>query len=280
MAGLLLALYVLALQAPDDAALRFDEARNLFLYQECARAVPLLEGLLYPATQLAPEQELLAREYLGACHFWASKLQAADLEFTALLLKKPSAALDPFYYPAEMIRHFDELKRRIVAQGLVPGPDRPPVPKPPVVERVREVHVTHRSRLPLFLPFGVPQINNDRPVSGVLFAAGQGLTLATNVGCYLAIELMRGADGRMSDADYPRGRALQGVLYGAVGTFAALWAWSIVDGWLGFPGDTTEELPGGPLPGPATPPAALGLGVSAAGTPLVTATIPLPAGGF
>ena len=274
MAGLLLALLTLVARAPDDPAARFEEARNLFLYQECGKAVALLEGLLYPASRLDAEHESLAREYLGACHFWAGKVQAADLEFTALLLKKPGATLDPFYYPADMIRHFDELKGRIVAQGLVPGPDRPAVEKPPVVERVREVHVTHRSRLPLFLPFGVPQFANDQPVAGVLFATGQGLTLATNVGCYLAIELLRGADGRLSDGNYDRARALQWTLYASLGAFAGLWAWSIVDGWQHFPGDTRDDGT------PTAPPASAGLGLSPAGTPLVITTFTLPTGGF
>lgn len=272
MAGLLLVFYSLLSAAPDDAAARFEEARNLFLYQECDKAVPRLEGLLYPATSLSPEQELLAREYLAACHFWAGKRQAADLEFTALLLKKPGATLDPFYYPADMIRHFGDLKARIVAQGLVPDPNRsPPPPKdePRVVERVREVRVHHRSRVPLFLPFGAPQFANDQPVVGVLFATGQGLALATNVGCYLAIELMRGPDGRFSDADFSRARALQYTLYGALGAFAGFWAWSLLDGWLNFPGDTVEQAP-----------PALGVGLSPAGTPLFTTTFTLPTGVF
>jgi len=273
MAGLALALLSLVLSAPDDAAARFEEARNLFLYQECSKAVPLLEGLLYPATVLAPEQELLSREYLGACHFWAGKQQAADLEFTALLLKKPGATLDPFYYPADMIRHFDDLKTRIVAQGLVQDPNRPPPPQkvePRIVERVREVRVHHRSRVPLFLPFGAPQFANDQPVAGTLFATGQGLSLATNVGCYLAIELMRGSDGRMSDENYERARVLQWVLYAGLGAFVGFYAWSIVDGLAHFPGDAVEEPP------PALP----GVGFSPAGTPLFTTTFTLPTGVF
>lgn len=273
MTALALTLLSLVLAAPDDAVVRFEEARNLFLYQECSKAVPLLEGLLYPAAALAPEQELLAREYLGACHFWGGKQQAADLEFTALLLKKPGATLDPFYYPADMIRHFDDLKARIVAQGLVQDPNRPaPPPKvePLVIERVREVRLHHRSRVPLFLPFGAPQFANDQPVAGTLFATGQGLALATNVGCYLAIELMRGPDGLLSDGNYERARTLQWVLYGGLGAFLGLWAWSLVDGLVRFPGDVVEEAP------PALP----GVGISPAGTPLFTTTFTLPLGSF
>ena len=279
MAGVLVSLLSVLFLSPDDPAARFDEARNLFLYQECGQAVPLLEDLLYPSPQVTPEHELQAREYLGACHFWAGKGQASDLEFTALLIKKPTATLDPFYYPADMIRHFGELKARMVAQGLVPGPDRPlPTVPPPVVERVREVHVTHRSRLPLFVPFGVPQFANGQPVAGVLFATGQGLTLATNVGCYLAIELMRGADGRMSDANFARARALQGVLYGSLIAFAGLYAWSIVDGWRNFPGDTVVETPPAAAPADKGAAPSVGLGLTPQGTPLFTATFPLPAG--
>lgn len=246
--------------SPED---RFEEARNLFLYQECERAVPLLETLLYPNSQITrADHEALAREYLGACYWWAGKIPASDLEFTAWLLKSPGARLDPFYYPSEMVRHVDDLRQRLVSQGILAGdapqaPPPTPCPEPEVRERRVEVH--HKSRWPLFLPFGVPQFHNGQPVGGVLFATGQGLTLATNIASYVAIELMRGGDGRLSAANYDRARALQTMLYVALGAWAGLYAWSVIDGWRGFEEQTLVEPP-------------VGAAWTPAGTPLVTTT--------
>lgn len=229
---------------------RFEEARNLFLYQDCKGASPILQGLLYPKLTLDdPAKEALAREYLGACLWWTEKTALSDVEFTALLVKFPSRRLDPFYYPPEMIRHYDQIRARLLSQGIIhesgvgagllakPGEGQDPATAPAPTT----VIIHHRNRLPMFVPFGVPQFANEHPVKGVLFATGQALALATNIGSYLAIELMREPSGLFSDENYGQARNLQTVLYSSFATWAALYAWSLIDGLVFFEPQWTES---------------------------------------
>jgi hypothetical protein len=251
----ILAVFILlSAGAPRDPSESLQEARNLFLYQDCERAVPLLEALLYPQVRLIqPEQEQQAREYLGACRWWRQDLQGADAEFTALLLKKPAAALDPFYYPPEMVSHFGALRARLQAQGVLPGREPPPPqPTPPkpevkVVEKVRVVR--ERPLYPVFLPFGVGQFANDQPVKGALFATGEVLALAANLTSYLVIESLRGPDGYFSPQRFQEARALRVVLYASAGTLGALYLGGVVDAWLNHRGDSVQEV----APAPAAP---------------------------
>lgn len=259
---LLLQLTVLA---PGAAEGRFEEARNLFLYQECDRAMAILAELLYPEVRLGDQaKELKAREYLGACLYWAKRRAEADREFTAILVKAPAAELDPFYYPVEMIQHLDELRGRLIAQGVIDDPRAPPPEKndpagePKIVERLKIVH--ERSLLPVFLPMGVPQFYNDEPVSGILFATGQGLALTANVTSYLMIEFMRRPDGYIASGDIGTARALQGVLYTSAGVFGALYLWSVIDGLVDHRGEWVEERA-----------PALGVTSTAGGAPMVFA---------
>ena len=270
---------------------RFEEARNLFLYQDCKGASPILQALLYPRQSLDdPAKEALAREYLGACFWWGDNPAMSDVEFTALLVKFPSRRLDPFYYPPEMIRHFDQIRERLLSQGIITetgdgtGPSTTPggAEDPANALAPTIVRVHHRDRLPMFLPFGIPQFANEQPVKGVLFATGQALALATNVGSYLAIELMREPSGLFSDTNYGRARSLQTVLYSSFAAWGALYAWSLIDGLLSFEPEWTES-PDGEDSGTAktgsrgarssrgaTAAPSFGLGVGPTGSPIAT----------
>lgn len=241
---------------PADPATRLSMARHAFNTADFDLLRPLLEPLLTPQSlldDLLDRQE--ARQLLSLGLFFEAQqvpdasqrrtlLRAARGHFLNLLREQPDFTLDPLVYPASVVELFEnvreenreELHNIRAAQSAEIIATTTPEFQMLYIER--EVQ-THRFALNFF-PFGVGQFQNDSPVKGTLFAVSQGLALAINITSYLMIEHLRGADGLYETSSTARGGnyaealAWQRAQYSSLGAFAALYAWSILDGILNF----------------------------------------------
>jgi hypothetical protein len=254
LAGLLAA--GIALSRPAAAATPEDDfqaAENTFRFQDYARAVEQLRPLLYPDVRLSsPDQVVKAHEYLAACYHWLGQDKDMEDEFIALLTQDAAHRLDTFYYPASLIAKFESVRKRLVDLHVIEAEPAPKAPEPPRCERTEET-VVRRHWAPNLIPFGVGQFLNGKSTKGALFLTGQVATLGLNIGSWVAIESLRGGDGRYTKADAATARDLRIVQYVGLGTFAALAVWGIVDAFQDFVPETTSvkvvPCPTAPAPG-------------------------------
>lgn len=246
-------------ETPEES---FREAENAFRFQDCPGAIARLRPLLYPEVTLTSLDLILkAREYLGACEFWTGNERAMEDEFMALLMLSPGHRLDAFYYPPTLIEKFEAIRRRLIDLHMIPS-DAPEKPEPPPTPCERqEVQVTRRHWAPMLVPFGVGQFLNGQSTKGALFLTGEALTLGLNVGSYVAIESLRGSDGRFTAANARTARDLRISQYVGLGAFVALAVWGIVDAFHHFePEESSVRMV--PCPGPASSGSSLAPGIS------------------
>lgn len=216
----------------EDPYVAFRLAENTFHYQDYERAVELLSVLLYPEVRLKEAEELKAREYLGASHWWLKRFEQAEEELTALLIRQPEYELDAFYYPAALIAFFDGLREKLVRLGVITrelpsGPTAPPdgTERPLVSERI----VTKRSLILCFVPFGAGQFQNGHTGKGIAFLVSESALLATNIASFFVIESLREDSGFIAPQNIDTARNFEIVLYTSLGAFAALAVAGIVD---------------------------------------------------
>ena len=215
----------------------FKKAEAAFRFQDYKTAEKLLVKLLYPKPELKDKKLLIkAREYLGACYFWLKKPQRMQEEFTALLVMNPNYKLDPFYYPVPLIEKFEALKKRLIQLGIIKQHEK----SKKVIKKKKKLcktivkKIEVRDKWVCAIPFGVGQFAEHRTWKGVVFAVTQGVGLATNIGAFIGIVSLKGADGYYSPEDAKTARILRYVQYGGLGLFVASAIWGVVDAFTHF----------------------------------------------
>lgn len=206
-------------------------AKQLIFAGDPPQAREILEAL---ATRLeAGEQPPmpLAFEslvYLGDLQFTEGDTGSARETFRSVLLEDPEHTISPYHH-SEDVRAFFALLRERVRKELAAIPVPEPQPPPPVPER---------RRLPLwgYMPFGVPQLRQQRPVAGLGYAAAQGLFAAGSIGTYVwIVTVNRNPDKHpLGWTEDQVGRRVQTVRFGAqlplTAAFYATWGLSVLDG--------------------------------------------------
>jgi predicted Zn-dependent protease len=89
----------------------FTDAFNAFKYQDFDRSNKQFEMLL-KRSEFKGKMKLYALEYLGAGYWWHDKPARAQQPFKALLSLDPKAFLDPTFYPPQMVKDFELLKKQ------------------------------------------------------------------------------------------------------------------------------------------------------------------------
>ncbi len=241
---------------PADPTTRLAMARHAFNTAEFDILRPLLEPLLNPQSlldDLLDRQE--ARQLLALGLFFEAQqvpdasqrrtlLRAVRGYFLSMLREQPDYTLDSLIYPASIVEIFENVREenREELHSIRAAQNAENFAEAPVDLQMlyieREVQNNHFALN--FFPFGVGQFQNNSNVKGTLFAISQGLALAINITSYLMIEYLRGPDGHYETSSTTRGgnyaEALgwQRAQYSALGSFAALYAWSVLDGVLNF----------------------------------------------
>ncbi len=206
----------------DDPAQIFALAESAFEYQDYKKTVALLEPLLNPKPQVAGKRLRKAREYLGTSYWWLKDKGHFNQEMTRWLILESAAELDSFFYPPEMIRDFDMLKAKLLANGLIQAPDNGAPPKRDqvlVIERTR----IERPPAAAWIPFGGGQFAAGRNGMGALFLTTEALALGANIGAWGWMESRRDGAGR---------EAAIITMYTSIGAFAALAVWGVLDARL------------------------------------------------
>jgi hypothetical protein len=172
-----------------DPAVAIRYAQNAFEYRDFPKVVEVLWPWLHPPRLREEARLVQARELLGVSLHLVGRTEDAREEFTALLLRDPDHALDPFTVPPDVIQAFETVKRQMEPTLRSLRERRPlEVPAQPrerVVE-LRLVELPHWSVT--ILPFGVPQFVLDRPGWGASFAAVQVAGLGLNVAAFARAE--------------------------------------------------------------------------------------------
>ncbi len=246
-------------------------ARRAYANYEFERISELLEPHLVPTSRFEdPEATLDALALYGVGLFIESE-RADDLErtgalrkraseqFLRLIRKDPEYQLDPQLYSSAIIDFFDgvradnadELDAIRAERGAANGDANGGVDTIYIQRAVRDNVFALN-----FVPFGVPQFQNNQPVKGTALAMSQGLSLAVNVSAYTWLTvLVRQNNGRFPLApDNTEGPQkvladnLQLTMYVSLGVFAALYIYGVIDGISYYGPESLERLE--TLPGP------------------------------
>lgn len=236
----------------DSVAERFSQARLQFEYKNFDKAIEILDSLLYPQVQLTSEPDIVkAREMLGLAYFYTGHKDKAREEFTALLYLRPKHRLDTFLVPPPAVRFFDGIwkdpkmkdrleqieRERIAAQQAAAKKRK----NPSVVKRIYlERTITQKSWVMVFLPFGMGQFQNGKTALGITLAATEGLALLTNVVSWSLRWALEEKTGGYKDPSIAEGLRL--TQYAALGVFVGLYAYGVIDAWVGFQPKVVEPF--------------------------------------
>lgn len=202
-------------EQPEIAPLSdWQDAVNAFRYQDFDYAIPRLRALLYPKVRLERAREWKAREFLGAALWWSGKKAEALDEFTALLVRNPTARLDPASYPPQIIKDFETLRSNLVRLGVLRPGQKPRPERPRAASFEPPLMLT-------FFPLGVGQFANGQTGKGFAFLGTEAVLGGGSVAMYL-YNRDEGLSGR-SSTPWRTAQVVSGGLFWAVA------AWGIVD---------------------------------------------------
>lgn len=213
--------------APQDAAERLESALRSYHSGQRDLALTLLTALVRDEPE---ESEVVsdARILMGEIFLAQGNEAAARGSFELVLLADPSTELDPFVHPPDICAFFELVK----ASGSWRPDDRPPTALPDPVAPARPSP---------WLPLGVAQYRQQRPVAGTLFAITQSASCGLSAGLFAWMAVDRRYDSTNEsgfDDDNHRlwtletlqaRRAAQWTLTGACYTAYGL---GVTDAWL------------------------------------------------
>ncbi|MEE2757591.1 MAG: hypothetical protein VYA30_13125 [Myxococcota bacterium] len=224
-----------------DAKRRLRDAKSTFDFGEYQTTIDKLTPAIEPEVLLADRQDLIdAYTLLGLSHYFLGKQGSAQAYFERLIEYHPDAALDPVKTPPPAVSFFQDIRERL-AKEIAAKKELRRQQLALEEKRRREANTIRyrrdiqiRSRIAAFLPFGVGQFQNQEPVFGSILLGSQVAALSVSLASFLAVENLRGTDGRFRNADVNQARQLQTVqLYSGglaiglmvVGIAQALWVY-------------------------------------------------------
>ncbi len=222
------------------ASSSLEPSREAYQSGELARARAGLEALLHPLQLKDPAREAEARLLLAATYHAQEDVERAEGEVVQGLAADPDAKLDPLVYPPDFIAFVERVRalhRQRIAE--LSASRRAPVLQPPASWASRPSAADRAlstlrpaSRGWYLVPFGVGHLMHGRRTKGTVLAVTQGASFVVSAASLGAALAMRGPDGRYSVEDARVARGLNvSYLVGAY-TFAALYAYGVLDGWL------------------------------------------------
>lgn len=229
-----------------------DAALEHYEFGELEAARNSLQTLLDPIQLKSAEEIVRARQYLGASHYLLGDVDSAESEFVRLLNLAPEHHLDPGIFPPELVRFFEGVRRK-VAPEPAPKADSPPEvkspsaePKKPPGQPISAVEALPPPAQPpslalAFVPFGVGQFNNDRPLKGALFLGAEVALFATAATTFVMFKsaCTEAPDGscRVDPADEGSASSLQTVALTSFYTGLAVTALGVVEALIDYPGN-------------------------------------------
>ena len=215
-----------------------DEARRAFRNKDCESASRTLKSLFYPHDQLAQRDDLVeAHEMLGACNADGSLTGDAKAQFREVLKLQPDAKLGEMYFSTTAIRVFEDTRHDIEVEQQAQEATRRLNEQAAALEAYRKsmVVVERRPYGFNFMPFGGGQFAERRPLSGVVFATGQGVTLGVSLGIWLYLVGKYGfVSNNVALTDGPGVRQLQQLEIASGIAFIGFYVVGVVDAMLHY----------------------------------------------
>ena len=229
---------VLAHAAAASPASELEQVRHAFQTKDCDSAIRILSALFYPHDQLAQRDDLVeAHAMLGACKADSSLVADAKAQFREVLKLQPDKTLGELLFSATAIRVFDETRRDIDAEQAAQAATRRLNEQAAALEAYRKSLVVfeQHSYLANFIPFGGAQFLQKRPLSGLVFATGQGLTFGVSMGVWLYLVGKYGfVSHSVALTDGPGVRSLQQLEIGAGVAFIGFYVVGAIDAMLHY----------------------------------------------
>ena len=198
----------------------------------------------------------------GLSHFYLGETEPAATAFAQVLLTNPDYDLDPLIYGEEAKKALD----RVRAQPELQEPLRQrreeikeAAAREAEVRRLAEEAERKRKELaslpeqlpslerhsPLLnvLPFGIPQIEQDRVTSGVLLAIAQGVSLTATVLTYTQVQSFIESDGKVSSDNLTKAKDWRVANWVSVAAAAAVYVAGVVDAFVHYNERTLTLIP-------------------------------------
>ena len=233
----LIVLLLLAAAAQATPKQDLDQANDRFRKGDFENARHLYNDLLYPQPQLASADDL-AEAYvgLGVCRLETGDSEGARREFEKALQVDPNKQLDPQVMSKSAIRLFDDTKADLRTRA---ERDADKKRQAELVEAQQKyidslrVYETHPYWMNWIPPLG--QFQNGETLNGVLFGAGELLTLGTSIGIwgYLVNKYGIRSD-KVPLQEGPTVLLLQELEIGAGIGFFGLYALGVIDAHLHY----------------------------------------------
>jgi len=223
-------------------ALELDEAKALWFRGEADLAYEKLRQLYLRARAGEPVPLPLAGEcaiYLGEIEIERGSVDGAEEVWRWLLQRDPAYPISPYHHPFEVIGKFEVVRKQVV--------DALPPPAPLVLERYPAWG---------YVPFGVPQFQQGRPVRGAVYLGGQALFAGASIGLFVNM-ILANPDPGYFPGEHPLGWAAADATerlidrkyrlqWPATFGFYGLWVVSVLDGQATFRRSPSE--PGAQAP--------------------------------
>ncbi len=159
------------------------------------------------------KDQVEAYRLLGLSHHFLKKTDKARAFFGRLIRLRPDFKLNAVMTPSDAIEAFEEvqqaLREEIEKRRIELEKRKLEEARRRLEENTRYVTWQVNSRLVASLPFGAGQFQNRDPVLGAIFLGTEVAAISVSVASYLAVESLRGADGRFRNADVSQARAYQ-----------------------------------------------------------------------
>lgn len=224
-----------------------------FEFGDHAAAAKKLSDLLNPLRLSSAEDVIVARQYLGACHYLLDERARAEAEFAKILALDPEHKLDPEVFSPALVQFFEDVRAR-TGLGLRKQPppkeekkDPPKIDVPPAVVAPPAPEPEKPPLALAFVPFGVGQFNNDHPVRGAIFGSVEVGLFATAIATFAmfsSIPHSEDAQGRLqydNQEDADRASSLQAVYLGTLYAGLGVLAIGIAEALISYPGDAAVE---------------------------------------
>lgn len=236
-------------QLPEDPGERLELAQDAFRRADYRVLVPLLEPLDEAPERLPVDARVAARELLVVGYYFLAQqvtthtdrddyLRKARGAALSMLRDKPEHALDSLVFPVSVVDLVEEVRRENAEELNELIATRHPNGVGETQTIYLERQVQRHAKWVNLLPFAAGQFQNGDLVKGTSFAILQGAGLALNAVSYWNILRLRdpstgrySSDGGQS-SNLAKARRWRQALYGGLGTFAATWIVSAIDGWV------------------------------------------------
>jgi len=192
------------------------DARNAFDFGAYALVIEGLTPAIEPNILIAEPKNLIeAYRFLGLAHFFLGQKKLAKKRFEALIRFRPDHSLDSIDTPPPAVAFFQDIKeelgKEIALKKEALRQQREEEKQAEILRNIRRYRrdVQIRSRLVASLPFGVGQFQNEQPVLGAVFLGTEVAAISISLASYLAVENLRGLDGRFRNADVEQARSFQ-----------------------------------------------------------------------